>query len=154
MSDGRAASGPADILLVEDNPGDVRLTQEAFEEGKIHNELHVVKDGVAALDFLYQRGEYADAPRPDVVLLDLNLPRKNGDEVLAAIRDDPDLERLPVVVLTSSDAQEDVVRSYELQANAYLTKPVDPAEFIETVRSFQEFWLSVVRFPPDDCAEK
>ncbi|SFS11293.1 Response regulator receiver domain-containing protein [Halomicrobium zhouii] len=153
MREERHGSDPAEILLVEDNPGDVRLTQEAFEEGKIRNELHVVKDGVAALDFLHQRGEYADAPRPDIVLLDLNLPRKNGDEVLAAIRDDDDLHSLPVVVLTSSDAQEDVVRSYELQVNAYLTKPVDPAAFIETVQSFQEFWLSVVRFPPDDDAE-
>jgi len=147
MSDGRAASGPADILLVEDNPGDVRLTQEALDAGRFHNTLHVVTDGVDALDFLNRRGEYADAPRPDVVLLDLNLPRMDGDEVLAAIRDDEDLRSLPVVVLTSSQADEDVRRSYELQANAYLSKPVDPDEFVDVMRSFQEFWLSVVRLP-------
>ncbi|WP_436923996.1 response regulator [Halosimplex amylolyticum] len=147
----RDTSGvPADILLVEDNPGDVRLTQEAFKEGQICNTLHVVTDGVEALDFLHRRDAHADAPRPDIVLLDLNLPRKNGDEVLDEIRADSTLERLPVVILTSSSAEEDVVQSYELQANAYLTKPVDPTEFIETVRSIQEFWLSVVRLPPCD----
>ncbi len=148
MSDGCGPGDHADILLVEDNPGDVRLTREAFAEGGIANTIHVATDGVEALDFLYQRGDHADAPRPDVVLLDLNLPRKNGDEVLAAVEDDPDLARIPVIVLTSSNAEEDVVRSYELHANAYLTKPVDPDEFVETVRSFQEFWLSVVRLPP------
>jgi CheY-like chemotaxis protein len=140
---------PASILLVEDNPGDVRLTEEAFSEGNIRNTLHVATDGVEALDFLYQRGEHADAPRPDVILLDLNLPRKNGDEILAEIDDDPDLTSIPVIVLTSSEAEEDVAKSYELQANAYLTKPVDPDEFIETIRSFQTFWLEVVRLPPD-----
>ncbi|WP_418771364.1 response regulator [Halorientalis halophila] len=139
---------PADILLVEDNPGDVRLTREAFTEGGISNTLHVVTDGVEAMAFLEQRGEYADAPRPDVVLLDLNLPRKNGDEVLAEMRADEDLQYLPVIVLTSSEAEEDIVESYELQANAYLTKPVDPEQFIETVRTFKSFWLSVVRLPP------
>ncbi|WP_415382461.1 response regulator [Halosimplex sp. TS25] len=150
MPDYDPSGDPADILLVEDNPGDVRLTREAFRDGHIRNALHVVTDGVEALDFLRQRGDHADAPRPDVVLLDLNLPRKNGDEVLDEIRDDPELERLPVVVLTSSKAQEDVVESYELQANAYLTKPVDPSEFIETVQSIQEFWLCVVRLPPSE----
>ncbi|GAA0662193.1 response regulator [Natronoarchaeum mannanilyticum] len=140
----------ADILLVEDNPGDVRLTEEAFREGQIKNTLHVVNDGVEALAFLRQRGEYAEAPRPDIVLLDLNLPRKDGDEVLDEIREDSDLEAIPVVVLTSSEAQEDIVQSYELKANAFLTKPVDPEEFIEVVRTFQEFWLSVVRLPPED----
>ncbi|PSP78902.1 two-component system response regulator [Halobacteriales archaeon QS_1_68_20] len=138
---------PADILLVEDNPGDVRLTREAFKEGGISNTLHVATDGAEALDFLHQRGKYEDAPRPDIVLLDLNLPRKNGDEVLAEINDDEDLSCMPVIVLTSSEAEEDVVRSYELQANAYLTKPVDPEEFIATVQSFKAFWLSVVRLP-------
>jgi CheY-like chemotaxis protein len=138
----------ADILLVEDNPGDVRLTREVFEDGGITNTLHVVTDGVAALDFIYRRGEHADAPRPDIVLLDLNLPRKDGDEVLEELRDDPEHSQIPVIVLTSSSAAEDVTRSYELQANAYLTKPVDPAEFIETVRTFREFWLTVVRLPP------
>ncbi len=141
-------AAPADILLVEDNPGDVRLTQEAFEEGGISNTLHVATDGVEALDFLHQRGDHEDAPRPDIVLLDLNLPRKNGEEVLEEINDDPDLACIPVIVLTSSRAEEDVVQSYELRANAFLTKPVDPDEFIEVVQSFQAFWLSVVRLPP------
>ena len=139
-----------DILLVEDNPGDVRLTQEAFKNGQIYNDLHVVNDGDEALAFLRNEGEHADAPTPDIVLLDLNLPRKNGDEVLAEVRADPDLARIPVIVLTSSEAQEDVAQSYELQANAYLTKPVDPSEFIEVVKSFKQFWLSVVRLPPGD----
>ncbi|WP_123537481.1 response regulator [Halosimplex salinum] len=150
MSDQNRSRNSADILLVEDNPGDVRLTEEAFKEGQIANTLHVTTDGVEALDFLHQRGDHEDAPRPDIVLLDLNLPRKNGDEVLDEIRADPDLERLPVVILTSSKAQEDVVQSYENQANAYLTKPVDPSEFIDVVQSFQQFWLSVVRLPPRD----
>jgi len=136
-----------DILLVEDNPGDVRLTREAFADGRIANTLHVTTDGHEALDFLYQRGEYADAPVPDVVLLDLNLPRMNGDEVLATIRDDPDMDPLPVIVLTSSSAEEDILKSYELHANAFLTKPVDPDSFIDRVRTFQEFWLEVVRLP-------
>ncbi len=140
---------PADILLVEDNPGDVRLTREAFEDGQIENTLHVVGDGVEALDFLYQRGDHEDAPQPDIVLLDLNLPRKNGDEVLEEVRADPDFECLPVIVLTSSEAEEDVIQSYELQANAYLTKPVDPAEFIDTIHRFERFWLSIVRLPSE-----
>jgi CheY-like chemotaxis protein len=140
----------ADILLVEDNPGDVRLTREAFEKGHIHNELHVTTDGVEALEFLHQRGEYEDAPRADLMLLDLNLPRKDGDEVLAEIRADADLKRLPIIVLTSSSAEEDIVKSYELQANAFLTKPVNPTEFVDTVKSFQQFWLSVVRLPPPE----
>ncbi|PSP81459.1 two-component system response regulator [Halobacteriales archaeon QS_1_68_20] len=143
MNDGN----PADVLLVEDNPGDVRLTREAFEEGQIENTLHVVNDGVKALDFIHQRGEYEGAPQPDIVLLDLNLPRKNGEEVLEAMRADDELEHIPVIVLTSSEAEEDVLRSYELCANAYLTKPVDPDEFIEAVWSFERFWLSVVRLP-------
>ena len=150
MSDRFSSKDPADILLVEDNPGDVRLTEEAFKEGQISNTLHVTTDGVEALDFLHQRGEYVDAPRPDIVLLDLNLPRKDGDEVLEEIRADPDLTHLPVIILTSSSAEEDIVQSYELQANAYLTKPVDPEEFVDVVKSFQQFWLSFVRLPPCD----
>ena len=138
---------PVDILLVEDNPGDIRLTKEAFKDGAISNTLHVTTDGIEALDFLHQRGEFADVPHPDIVLLDLNLPRKNGDDVLAEIRGDADLAQLPVIILTSSEAEEDVVKSYELCANAYLTKPVDPAEFLELVRSLQEFWLSICRLP-------
>ncbi|WP_135534257.1 response regulator [Halostella pelagica] len=148
MSERASSSDPADILLVEDNPGDVRLTKEAFEDGRIANTLHVVNDGVEALDFLYRRGDHADAPCPDIVLLDLNLPRKDGDEVLEEINSDPELSRVPVVVLTSSEAQEDIVRSYELDANAYLTKPVDPNKFIDTVKTLQTFWLSVIRLPP------
>jgi CheY-like chemotaxis protein len=148
VSDRPSEREEVDILLVEDNPGDVRLTKEAFKNGQIYNTLHVVTDGVEALDFLHQRGDHEDVPCPDVVLLDLNLPGKNGDEVLEAIRADPELETLPVVVLTSSGAQEDVVQSYDLQANAYLTKPVDPAEFVEVVQSFKSFWLTVVRLPP------
>jgi CheY-like chemotaxis protein len=135
----------ADILLVEDNPGDVRLTKEAFEEGQIANTLHVVTDGVEALDFLHRNGEYEDVPCPDIVLLDLNLPR---EEVLEEINDDPDLTRIPVVILTSSEAQEDILRTYELDANAYLTKPVDPGEFIDTIQSLQQFWLSIIQLPP------
>ena len=144
-----SAGDPVEILLVEDNPGDVRLTQEAFKEGNISNCLHVVTDGVDALDFLYQRGEYPDAPRPDIILLDLNLPRKNGDEVLEEIENDGDISCIPVIVLTSSRAEEDVVKSYRLRANAYLTKPVDPDKFIETVKRFNAFWLEIVRFPTD-----
>jgi CheY-like chemotaxis protein len=148
MSEDGRGGDSADILLVEDNPGDIRLTREAFEESRIANTLHVVTDGVEALDYIHQRGDYTDAPVPDIILLDLNLPRKNGDEILRALNeDDPDRSRIPVIVLTSSKAEEDVVRSYQLQANAYLTKPVDPSEFIETVRTFKEFWLDVVRLP-------
>ena len=140
---------PIEILLVEDNPGDIRLTEEGFKEAQIKNSVHVVKDGVDALDFVYRRNEYSSAPRPDIVLLDLNLPRKNGDEVLAEMKTDPDLKHIPVVVLTSSKAEEDIVKSYDLHANAFLTKPIDPDEFIGAVRKFEEFWLSVVRLPSE-----
>ena len=136
-----------DILLIEDNPGDVRLTKEAFKNSRLTSTLHVVTDGDEALNFLYQRGDHADKSRPDVMLLDLNLPRTNGDEVLERIRNDDQFQYLPVVVLTSSRAEEDVVRSYELDANAYLTKPVDPDEFIQAVKRFKAFWLDVVRLP-------
>ena len=138
----------ATILLVEDNPGDVRLTREAFREGQIDNDLRVVTDGAQALAYLRQEGEYVDAPRPDLILLDLNLPRLSGDEVLERIKADTDLCSIPIIVMTGSRAEEDVSRSYELQANAYLTKPVDPGEFIRTVRTFEDFWLSVVLLPP------
>ncbi|OLZ41791.1 two-component system response regulator [Natrinema saccharevitans] len=142
-------SEPARILLVEDNPGDVRLTKEAFEQGRIENDLSVVSNGAEALDYLSRRGEYADAPRPDLILLDLNLPGKDGEDVLEDLKDDPKLRSIPVIVLTSSRAEEDIAQSYELHANAYLTKPVDPDEFIETVRAFEKFWFSVVRLPPE-----
>ncbi|MFC6716788.1 response regulator [Natrialbaceae archaeon GCM10025810] len=144
-------SNSVDILLVEDNPGDVRLTEEAFKDGRLANNLHVVTDGIEALDFLYQRGEYEDAPRPDLVLLDLNLPRKNGDEVLEDLKDDTELASIPVIVLTSSKAEEDIVTSYQLHANAYLTKPVDPDEFVDVVQSFERFWLEIVCLPPEEA---
>ena len=150
MSDRLTLGESADILLVEDNPGDVRLTKEAFKEGQISNTLHVVTDGIEALNFLYQRGDYTDAPRPDIILLDLNLPRKNGDEVLEEIAEDRELSRIPVIVLTSSESEADVVRSYDLHANAYLTKPVNPEMFVESVRTFEQFWLSIVRLPGCD----
>ncbi|ELZ25165.1 response regulator [Natrinema limicola] len=139
---------PAQILLVEDNPGDVRLTTEAFEQGQIETDLHVVSDGSEALSFLSRDGEYTDVPRPDLVLLDLNLPGKDGENVLEELKDDPTLRSIPVIVLTSSSADEDIARSYERHANAYLTKPVDPDEFSQTVRAFEQFWFSVVRLPP------
>lgn len=144
---------PIDVLLVEDNPGDVRLTEEAFAEAKISNDLHVVRDGESALDFVYRRGEYESAPTPDLVLLDLNLPKVDGTEVLEAIKTDDALKRIPVIVLTSSSAEEDIVESYELHTNAYLTKPVDPDEFVELVQSFEEFWFTLVKLPPEPEAE-
>lgn len=140
---------PADILLVEDNPGDVRLTEEAFKDGQIANTLHVVRDGIEAVEFLFQEGEYADAPVPDLVLLDLNLPRMNGHEVMEELEESPALRCIPIIVLTSSDTTEDIARSYDLCANAYLTKPVDPDEFVETIRSFERFWFEIVRLPPE-----
>ncbi|WP_275882483.1 response regulator [Halorhabdus sp. BNX81] len=139
---------PVEILLAEDNPGDAKLTQKAFEEGNILNNLHVVEDGAEAMDFLNQRGEYAEKTRPDLVLLDLNMPKKDGWDVLEEINDDPELRRIPVIVLTSSEAESDIVKSYDLQANAYLSKPVDYSGFMDVVRSLEEFWLSVVKMPP------
>jgi chemotaxis family two-component system response regulator Rcp1 len=138
---------PIEILLAEDNAGDVRLTQEAFKEGKILNQLHVVGDGVEALAFLRQEGEYKDSPRPDLILLDLNMPRMNGRELLAVIKQDEQLRRIPVVILTTSDAEEDIVRSYNMHANCYVSKPVDFDQFMRVVRSIQAFWLTVVMLP-------
>jgi two-component system, chemotaxis family, response regulator Rcp1 len=138
---------PIDILLVEDNPGDVRLTMEALKEGKVHNRLSVATDGVEALAFLRQEGRHAGAPRPDVILLDLNLPKKDGREVLAEIKTDERLCRIPVVILTTSKAEEDILRSYELHANCYVTKPVDLEQFITVVKSIEDFWFSIVRLP-------
>lgn len=138
---------PIEILLVEDNPGDVRLTQEALKEGKVRNRLHVVGDGVEAMAFLRHEGRYADAVRPDLVLLDLNLPRKDGREVLAEIKQDDALKLIPVVVLTTSSAEEDVLRSYNLHANCYIVKPVDLDQFCRAVKSIDEFWLTVVKLP-------
>jgi len=140
---------PVDILLVEDNPGDVRLTEEAFAEASLENNLKVVRDGQAALDFVYRRNEHADAPRPNLILLDLNLPKVHGFDVLEEIKADPDLRRIPVIVLTGSKAEEDIVRSYEKHSNAYLTKPITPEDIIELVRTFEEFWLMLVELPPE-----
>jgi CheY-like chemotaxis protein len=139
---------PIDILLVEDNPADERLTREAFKDARVLNTLHVVKDGLDALTFLRQQGAYVGSPRPNLILLDLNLPRKDGREVLAEIKQDESLRCIPVVVLTTSQAEEDITRSYHLHANAYVTKPVDLNKFYEVVRSFEQFWLAAVTLPP------
>jgi CheY-like chemotaxis protein len=136
-----------EVLLVEDDPGDVVLIREAFEHNKVYNALRVVSDGVEAIEFLRGEGEYEGRPRPDLILLDLNLPRKDGREVLAEIKDDADLRTIPIVVLTTSEAEEDIVRSYDLHANAYVTKPVDFDLFIEVVRQFDVFFVSVVKLP-------
>jgi CheY-like chemotaxis protein len=136
-----------DILLVEDSPSDVRLTREALKEAKIYNTLHVVQDGIAALEFLRKQGPYANSPIPDLILLDLNLPKKDGREVLAEIKEDENLKRIPVVVLTTSRAEEDVIRSYDLHANAYISKPVDLKQFLEVIRVIEDFWLAVVTLP-------
>jgi CheY-like chemotaxis protein len=136
-----------EILLVEDNPGDVRLTREGLKDGKINNNLHVVKDGVEALSFLHKHNGYANAPRPDLILLDLNLPKKDGREVLAEIKTDENLRRIPVVILTTSDAEEDIVKTYDLHANCYITKPVDFNQFIQVINNIEEFWFTVVKLP-------
>jgi two-component system response regulator len=138
-----------EILLVEDNPGDVRLTREALKDGKIVNNLHVAEDGVDALAFLRREGKYHNAVRPELILLDLNLPKKDGREVLAEIKADKELKRIPVVVLTSSAAEQDIVKSYNLHANCYVTKPVDLDQFINVVKSIEHFWLTVVKLPPE-----
>jgi chemotaxis family two-component system response regulator Rcp1 len=139
---------PIQILLVEDSPGDVRLTQEVLRSARIANRLHVAEDGEEAMRFLRREGDHADAPRPDLILLDLNLPRKDGREVLAELKGDAELHTIPVIVLTTSNAERDILRSYELSANSYITKPIDLDEFITVVRSIESFWLSIVRLPP------
>ncbi|HEX3607672.1 MAG TPA: response regulator [Candidatus Dormibacteraeota bacterium] len=136
------------ILLVEDNPGDVRLTLEALREGRITNQLHVARNGEEAMDFVRRQGEHADAPRPDLILLDLNLPRKDGREVLEELKNDPDLHRIPVIVLTTSSAEQDILRSYDLHANCFISKPIGYDDFITVVRSLENFWLRVVCLPP------
>lgn len=140
---------PIEVLLVEDNPGDVRLTREALKEGKVWNTLHVVEDGVAAMAFMRREGEYAHAPRPDLILLDLNLPRKDGREVLALLKADENLKRIPVIILTTSQAEEDILKAYNLNANCYISKPVDFEQFLKVVRSIKEFWLTIVKLPPE-----
>ena len=139
---------PIEILMVEDNPGDVRLAMEALKEGKVRNHMHTVGDGEEALVFLRRQGQYAQVPRPDLILLDLNLPKKTGQEVLAEIKEDPDLRRIPVVILTVSQAEADILKTYNLHANCYITKPVDLDRFIEVVKSIEDFWLTVVMLPP------
>jgi chemotaxis family two-component system response regulator Rcp1 len=143
-----AQNNPIEILLVEDNPGDVRLTREVLKDGKIHNNMSVAADGREAMDFLCRKGKYADAPRPDVILLDLNLPIKDGREVLAEIKQAPELRSIPIVVLTTSAAEADILKTYNLHANCYIVKPVDLAQFVNVVRYIQDFWLTIVKLPP------
>jgi CheY-like chemotaxis protein len=140
---------PIEILLVEDNPGDADLAREALEESKFNNDLHVVDDGEKAMAFLRREGVYANAPRPGLILLDLNLPRKDGREVLAEIKADDDLKRIPVVILTTSSAEKDVLKSYDLHANCFITKPIDLNQFLNVVKAIEDFWLSIVVLPPD-----
>jgi CheY-like chemotaxis protein len=142
-----SAERPIDVLLIEDDPGDELITREAFEHNKIKNTRHVAHDGEEGLDFLYQRGKHTGAPRPDLVLLDLNLPKYDGRQLLEQIKSDPDLSHIPVVVLTTSSAEEDILRSYKLHANAYVTKPVDLDQFMNAVRQIDEFFVQVVRLP-------
>lgn len=139
---------PVEILLVEDSPGDARLAREGLSECKIRNNLHVVDDGVKAMAFLRRQGEYAKAPRPDLILLDLNLPRKDGREVLREIKEDESLKVIPVVILTTSKAEEDIIKSYSLHANCYVTKPLGLQQFLDVVRSIEDFWFTIVRLPP------
>ncbi|MQY29527.1 response regulator [Nocardia aurantia] len=143
-----SSAQPIDILLVEDDPADELMTREAFQDNKIGNTLHVCTDGAEALDFLYRQGPYAEAPRPDLILLDLNLPKYDGRDVLARIKADPDLASIPVVVLTTSAAEEDILRSYALHANAYVTKPVDLDQFVAAIKQIDDFFVQVVRLPP------
>jgi len=145
-----ALGRPIEILLVEDSPTDVLITREAFDQAKVRNTVHVVGNGVEALAFLRNTGNYNNAPRPDVILLDLNLPRKDGREVLAEIKADEDLKRIPVVILTTSQAEEDIVRAYGLHANCYITKPVDFGKFVEVVQSIEYFWFAVVTLPASE----
>ncbi len=144
---------PVEILLVEDNPGDVRLTLEAFREGKIHNHLSVVSDGVEALAFLHREGRYINVPRPDLILLDLNLPKKDGREVLAEIKREEYLKRIPIVVLTTSNAEKDILETYGLRASCYITKPVDFVQFVTVVKLIEDFWFSIVKLPKSGDAD-
>jgi len=138
---------PIEILLVEDNPGDSRLAKEALKESKLKNNLYVAEDGVEAMNFLYKTGKYSKMPRPDLVILDLNLPKKDGREVLAEIKNDENLKRIPVVILTISKAEEDILKTYNLHANCYVTKPLDLDQFMKVVRSIEDFWLTIVKLP-------
>lgn len=140
---------PIEILLVEDNPGEVDLARESLENSKVHNTLRVVADGVEAMAFLRRKGKYANAPRPDLVLLDLNLPKKDGREVLAEVKADQDLKRIPVVILTISKDEEDILKAYNLHANCFITKPIDLNQFIKVVHAIEDFWLTIVKLPPN-----
>jgi chemotaxis family two-component system response regulator Rcp1 len=145
-----SAARPIDILLVEDNLADVRLTEEVLTESKIHNNLMIANDGVEAMNCVRQHGKFKGSPRPDLILLDLNLPIKNGSEVLAEIKSDPDLKRIPVVILTTSKAEEDILKTYNLHANCYITKPVDLEQFVTVVKYIEDFWLAIVKLPGND----
>ncbi len=140
---------PIEILLVEDNPGDARLAQEALKDAKVNNNIYHVEDGVQAMDFLYQKAEFSNMPRPDVILLDLNLPKKDGRQVLTDIKTDDDLKRIPVVVLTISEDEEDILESYSHHVNCYITKPIDLDQFLKVIKSIEDFWLTIVKLPPD-----
>ncbi len=142
------AAKPIEILLVEDSRGDIGLIEEVFEEAKIRNNLHIAEDGEEAILFLNKEGQFLDAPRPDIILLDLNLPKKDGREVLQEVKEDDNLKNIPIVVLTTSKAEEDVLKSYNLHANAYITKPVDFDQFIKVIKCIEDFWLQVVKLPP------
>ncbi len=148
--DRKADVRPVDILLVEDNPGDVRLTKEALRDAKVMNEIFVARDGVEAMEFLHGDGAFKNVPMPDLILLDLNLPRKDGREVLAEIKLDQKLKRIPVIVLTTSKADEDIIKTYNLHANAYVTKPVDLNRFVEIIHALEEFWFTIVKLPPKE----
>lgn len=139
---------PIDILLVEDNPGDADLARETLENSKVYNNLHVVEDGEEAMAFLRRQGKFAGAPRPDLMILDLNLPKKDGREVLAEVKSDRDLKQIPVVILTISSDEEDIIKTYDLHANCFITKPIDLNQFIKVVKSIEDFWLSIVKLPP------
>lgn len=139
-----------EILLVEDNEADIRLTQEGIKETKIHNNLHVVRDGEEAMDFLYKRGDYRDAVTPELILLDLNLPKKDGREVLKEIKNDDALSHIPVVILTTSEAEKDIVKSYKLHANCYVTKPMGIDQFVEVIKAIEDFWFSIVKLPTEE----
>jgi len=154
MKANRGKDTPLEVLLVEDSPGDVRLTQEAFRDAKTSINLHIASDGVEAMEFLRQQGNHAQAPRPDFILLDLNLPRMDGREVLTLIKEDPQLKTIPTVILTTSEAEIDIARSYQLQANCYLSKPVQLDSFEALVKSINEFWLTMVKLPPQITAPR
>lgn len=145
----KSESIPVEILLVEDNPGDIRLTMEAMKEGKLIPNMSVTRDGVEAMAFLRHQGEHGNAPRPDLILLDLNLPKKDGREVLEEIKGDPELRQIPVVILTTSEAEPDILKTYDLHANCYITKPVDLDQFLKVVRLIEDFWLAMVKLPPN-----